>query len=147
MARPTHRILVLALACLVTCSLPARDFGDYLGKATGSADAAISEAETALLAGDLWLRGRLFRQSLAVQLEDAEHAADDAHHGFASVLPPDRRSEALRGVLEPILHETADLIARMRFAARRDDVAGFRRLRGALADSAQRLESWLAHHA
>jgi hypothetical protein len=147
MARPTLRILVLPLVCLVACSLPARDFGDYLGKATASADAAISQAETALLAGDLWLRGRLFQHSLAVQLEDAEHAAGDALHGFASVLPPDHRSVALRAGLEPLLHETADLIARMRFAARHEDIAGFRRLRGALADSARRLESWAAHHA
>jgi hypothetical protein len=145
MQRPA-RTLVILLVFAVGCSLPARDFDDYLGKATEAADETISEAETALLAGDLWLRGRLFENSVAVQLEDAEQAAGDAVDGFASVLPPDHRSEALRADLVPLLDETADLISRLRFAVRHDDVARFRELHRTLKDSARRLNTWASRH-
>jgi hypothetical protein len=145
----TNRIaslISLLFTIAVGCGLPARDFSDYLAKATEAADQAISEAETALLAGDLWLGARLLQNSVAVQLEDAEKAAGDALDGFASVLPPDRPSEALRAELVPMLHETADLIAAMRFAVRHGDLARFRQARDALDDSARRLESWAGQH-
>jgi hypothetical protein len=139
-------LLVLYLLAM-GCSLPALDFGDYHFKATEAADATISEAQTAILAGDLWLRGRLFHNSLAVQLEDAEQAAAAALDGFASILPPpDHRSEALRADLVPLLENTADLIAQLRFAVRHGDVVGFRRLHRSLEESTRRLETWADRH-
>ena len=146
MIQRAARSLAVLLLFAVGCSLPARDFGDYLGKATEAADETISEAETTLLASRLWLRGRLFGNSLAVQLEDAERAAGDAVDGFASVLPPDHRSEALRADLVPLLDETADLISRLRFAVRHADVARFRDLGADLRRAARRLETWAAQH-
>ncbi|HYY08087.1 MAG TPA: hypothetical protein VFA25_05735 [Actinomycetota bacterium] len=144
--RRLSSLLVLVMLVGAGCSLPARDLGDYRFKATEAADETISEAETAVLAGDLWLRGRLFGNSVAVQLEDAEQAAEDAVDGFASVLPPDHRSEALRADLVPLLDETADLISRLRFAVRHDDVTRFRDLHRALRESSRRLETWAARH-
>jgi hypothetical protein len=136
---------LVALAC-AGCSLPARDLGDYRFKATEAASETLSQAETALLAGDLWLHGRLFGNPLAVQLEDAEQAAGDAVDAFASVLPPDHRSEALRGEVLPLLVEAADLVQRIRFAVRHDDVAEVRRLSGDLRHVARRLEVWGSRH-
>ena len=146
MTNRTASLISLLLTIAVGCGLPARDFSDYLAKATEAADESISEAETALFAADLWLRARLFQNSLAVQLEDAEQAAGDALDGFASVLPPDRPSEAIRAELVPMLDETADLIAGMRFAVRHGDLARFRQASDALDDSARRLESWAGQH-
>jgi hypothetical protein len=139
-----RRLLVpCVLVALTACSLPAFTFDDYRGKAVEAAEEAISQGETATLTAELARRDRLFPTSVAVQLEDAEEAAVAVVDGFASVLPPDEPSEQLRRSVLPLIQDTSDLIARMRFAARHGDVARLRELTGSLEDPLRRLEAFV----
>jgi hypothetical protein len=135
--------LVAVFLC-VACSLPAFSFDDYRGKAIEAAEETISQGETAILSAELADRDRLFSPAVAVQLEGAEQAAAAAAEDLASVLPPDGRSEDLRRTILPLLEQTSDLIARMRFAAREGDADRLQELRTALGDPLRRLEDWVA---
>ena len=136
-----RRLLLLCLAAAVGgCSLPAFSFESYRGKAVETAEEMISQAGTAILAADRAARDRLFAPSVSVQLEDAEEAAAATADDFASVLPPDDRSERMRRTVLPPLMEATALITQMRFAARRGDLDELRRLRSSLEDPVDRLE-------
>jgi hypothetical protein len=136
-------LLSSMVALLGSCSLPALSFADYRGKAIEAAEETISQGETAILTAELADRDRLFRPAVSVQLEGAEQAAAAAAQDFASVLPPDAPSEDLRRTVLPLLEQTSDLIARMRFAARRGDGGQLQELRAALEEPLRRLESFV----
>ena len=138
---------MLALTVGTACGLPAFDPGDYRSKAVDAVEETLSEARTAIFTAALAGRNRTFRSSAVVQLEDAEKAAAGVTDDFAAVLPPDDRSQALRQRLLPTLSEATDLISRMRFAARRDDLEELERLADALGDPARRLQRWLGSSA
>jgi hypothetical protein len=133
-------LLSSLVALLGSCTLPALTFADYRGKAIEAAEETISQGETAVLTAELADRDRLFSPSVSVQLESAEQAAAAAVDDFASVLPPDGRSERLRRTILPLLEETSDLIARMRFAARRGDAGQLQELRSSLEEPLHLLE-------
>ena len=138
--------LLVAVLVSVGCSLPATTFDAYEDKAIHAAEDVLSQARTAVLAADLARRDRTFPVSVAVQLEEAETAAVGANDEFAAILPPDQRSEALRRELLPLLEDAADLIARMRFEARRGDVTALVGLADTLAEPADRIDAWVASH-
>jgi hypothetical protein len=133
-------LLSSMIALLGSCSLPALTFADYRGKAIEAAEETISQGETAVLTAELADRDRLFSPAVSVQLESAEQAAAAAVDNFASVLPPDGRSEDLRRTILPLLEQTSDLIARMRFAARRGDASQLQELRASLEEPLRLLE-------
>jgi hypothetical protein len=135
--------VVAVLLPSVACSLPALSFADYRGKAIEAAEETISQGETAILTAELASRDRLFSPAVSVQLEGAERAASAAAEDFAAVLPPDARSENLRRTVLPLLEQTSDLIARMRFAARDGDAGQLQELRSSLEDPLRRLEDWV----
>jgi hypothetical protein len=134
---------VVVVLLSVACSLPALSFDDYRGKAIEAAEETISQGETAILTAELADRDRLFSPAVSVQLEGAEQAATAAAQDFASVLPPDDRSEDLRGMVLPLLKQTSDLIARMRFAAREGDADQLQDLGDSLEDPLRRLQDWV----
>jgi len=136
-------IVLVLLTFAVGCGLPAFDFSDYRSKAVSTVEETISEARTAMLAAELLRRDRTFAASAIVQLEDAEEAASGAVWDLAAVLPPDARSIGLRQQLQPSLDGSADLIARMRFAARHGDLEELGRLAQALKQPIGRLEGWV----
>ena len=140
-----RRVALLAslIALLGSCSLPALTFADYRGKAIEAAEETISQGETALLTAELADRDRLFSPAVSVQLESAEQAAAAVAQDFSSILPPDGRSEELRRTVLPLLERTSDLIAEMRFAARRGDAGRLQELRAALEDPLRQLEDWV----
>ena len=136
-------LLLLSLSTLTAaCSLPAPSFESYRAKAIDAAEQTISQGQTAILTAALLERDRLFAPTAAVQLEDAEEAATAATQDFAAVLPPDDRSQDLRGTVLPDLQLVSDLISRMRFALRHRDVEQAVRLRSSLDDPLDRLERW-----
>jgi hypothetical protein len=134
-------LLPVVVLWLGGCSLPATSFEAYRSKAVSAAKETVSQAETAILTVELSSRDRLLGPSVPVQLESAERASAAAVGHFASVQPPDDRSEDLRRSLLPLLQETSDLIARMRFAASRYHEARLERLREALEQPLRRLEA------
>jgi hypothetical protein len=126
----------------VACALPATTLDAYRSKAVDAAEEATSQARTAILTAHLVGRDRLLRISAAVQLQEADAATAAAVETFASVQPPDRRSDRLRARILPVLQRVADLITRMRFEARREDTAALLALRSALIEPADALEAW-----
>jgi hypothetical protein len=136
--------LIAALGLGGACSLPALDADDYRAKAEVAVDDAISQANSAILATRLRELDRLPSTMSTVLLEDVERAAAEAAHGFGSVLPPDPGSDRIRARILPVLNEVADLVSRMRFAARRGDAEALRELRSTLAGRVAALEGWLA---
>ncbi|HET9672231.1 MAG TPA: hypothetical protein VFQ40_05215 [Actinomycetota bacterium] len=135
--------LAVVIAVGVSCSLPALDTADFRSKAAAAAEDAISQANSAILATRLRDRERLPAATVTVLLEDVERAALAAVDGFASVLPPDERSDRIRAEVLPILEDVADLLARMRFAARRGDAVALEDLRSSLRGRVAALERWL----
>jgi hypothetical protein len=130
----------------VACSLPATTFDAYRSKAVDAAEEVVSQARTVILVADLARRDRLLGSAIPVQLQATEATAAGAVASFASMLPPDPRSDELRAEILPRLEGASDLIARMRFAARRGDAASLPSLAAALTGPTDRLERWIQAH-
>ena len=141
MLRP-RSLLALVICVAVGCSLPATTFESYRSKAAEAADEVVSQARTAILTAHLAGQDRLLDTAVAAQLKDAEKAAIGVVQSFASVQPPDARSDHLRARILPLLERASDAIARMRFEATRNDPAALLRSRSSLLDPAGVLERW-----
>ena len=141
MLRP-RSLLALVICVAVGCSLPATTFESYRSKAAEAADEVVSQARTAILLAHLAGQERLLDTAVAAQLKDAERAAIGAVQSFASVQPPDARSDHLRVRILPLLERASDAITRMRFEAKRGDTASLLRLRSSLTRPADVLERW-----
>jgi len=138
--------LLLVSALSTGCVLPAPTSGAFESKAAQSAASAVSDARTALLAAALAVGDRSFGSLISVQLEESATGAASTAGTFASIQPPDAASDRLRAQVLPLLQRAADLIARMRIAARRGDVQALRELRGPLAPVADALDRFAEAH-
>jgi hypothetical protein len=130
----------------VSCVGPARSFAVYQAKAVDSADSAVSNARTGVLTARLVDEDRTFAPLTTVQLEQAALGAETAAGTFASIQPPDARSDAVRASLLPLLRRAAALLAQMRIAARRTDGGEVVRLATPLAAIADRLDAFSRAH-
>jgi hypothetical protein len=139
---PRPRVLLALVICAVGCSLPATSFEAYRSKAVDAAEEVASQARTAILTAQLARRDRLLATAVAVQLKDAEEAAIGAVESFASVQPPDAHADRLRARILPLLERASDAITRMRFEAKREDMAALRHLRSSLSEPTEVLERW-----
>lgn len=79
-------------------------------------------------------------------LADAERDAIGARGSFASIQPPDGASDRLRDELITMLDDAVDRLARLRIAARRNDLEGLARLADPLPDQAGQLEDFAEDH-
>jgi hypothetical protein len=140
-------VLLLVGAVAAGCVLPAPSAGAFESKASESAASAVSDARTALLAAALAIGDRSFAPLISVQLAESATGAASTAATFASIQPPDAAADRLRAQLLPLLQRAADLIARMRIAARRGDVQALQELRGPLAPAADALERFAEAHA
>ena len=148
-ARSFPRISLVAMAfALVTaaCVAPARTFDDFEGKAVTSAEAAASEARTAILTATVARQSRLPAPAASVIMAEAALTATSVRDTFASIQPPDPESDALRAQLLPILGRAADLIASMRIAARRSDPETMAAVGSDLEPVADSLERFVEDH-
>jgi hypothetical protein len=115
--------LIVALnGCVSHPVGPARSFGKYEGKARTTAEAALSATETARLAAEAGTRGRAFGPYLSVTISGAEDAASGVEGTFASIQPPDARSDRLRRELNELLSDVVDHLADLRIAVRRGEL-------------------------
>jgi uncharacterized protein YbaA (DUF1428 family) len=137
-----RRLLVIWLLASAACALPATTLDAYRSKAADAAEEVLSQARTAILTAHLAGRDRLLRTAVAVQLQDAEEVSTSAVERFASVEPPDARADRLRTRILPLLQRVADVIARMRFEARRGHTGAVENLRSSLLGPADALERW-----
>ena len=141
MPRP-RSLLALVICAAVGCSLPVTTLEAYRSKAADAAQEVVSQVRTAILTAHLAGQDRLLSSAVAVQLKDAGKAAAKAVESFASVQPPDARADELRARILPLLQRASDAITRMRFAARREDMAAVLHVRSSLIEPADVLDRW-----
>jgi hypothetical protein len=147
-----RRALGLGLAAasllLAGCVTPAPTTSAYESKAGMTAEAAVSEIRTAIVATDSYLQGRMTAAYLETLLVDAEESLGSVHDTFDSVQPPATAgADALRGTLNPLLDDAGAAVTDLRIAARRDRSDDLRTTAGDLSSVADELESFGKQHA
>jgi hypothetical protein len=130
------------------CVTPAPTTGAYEAKAGMTADAAVSEVRTALLATDAYLQGRMGAAYLETLLVDADESLGSVHDTFDSVQPPATPdADALRDTLDPLLEEAGSGVTDLRIAARRDRDDELRATAADLTGVADELDAFGKRHA
>jgi hypothetical protein len=138
--------LVLAAGCTPHPVGPARSPGKYEGKAVTTAESALSQVETVRLAADAAGDGHVFGPYLSVLISDQEDALTGLRGTFASIQPPDERSDALRAELDEVLTGALDDVAAARIAARRSQFAEVASMVGPLGRDADGLREFIEEH-
>jgi len=100
---------------------PARTFDKYEGKATTTAEAALSEVQTAKLVAETATKDRSFGPYTGVVLSDAEEALSGLDGTFGSIQPPDADADAVRDELGGLLQDAGGHVATLRIAVRRGE--------------------------
>jgi len=145
------RALGLAVAATVLllagCVAPAPTTAAYEAKAGMTADAAVSEVRTALVATDAYLHGRMGSAYLETMLVAAEEALGSVQDTFDSVQPPAAAgADSLRDTLDPLLDDAGSAVTELRIAARRDRDVTLRTTAGDLTGTADELEAFGKQH-
>jgi hypothetical protein len=147
---PGPVIAVVAVAGLLVggCVTPAPSTSAYAAKAGMTADAAVSEVRTALVATDSYLHGRMTAAYLETLLVEGEEALGSVHDTFDSVQPPaGPGADSLRDALDPLLEDAGSAVTELRIAARRDRSDDLRTTAGDLTGVADDLEAFAKQHA
>jgi hypothetical protein len=119
-------VAVLATACVSHPVGPARTFETYEDKATTTAEAALSAVSTTILAAQVGSNGKAWGPYLSILVSEQEDAIVGVQGTFASIQPPDARSDVLRTQLDDILQPAVDHVTDVRVTVRRgrlDDLA------------------------
>ena len=138
--------VVLAAGCTPHPVGPARSHGKYEGKAVTTAESALSQVETVRLAAEAAGEGHVFGPYLSVLISDQEDALTGLQATFASIQPPDERSDALRSELDEVLSGSLDDVAAARIAARRSQFAGMAAMVEPLGRDADALRQFIEEH-
>jgi len=140
-------LLPVAATLLAGCVAPAPTVSAYEGKAVKSAQAALSELETARLAVQAAEVGRLPETTLETVLSDAEDAYSSVQQTFDSVQPPeDPAADRLRTTLDDLLTSGSDGLQQLRILARRHHEAQVASIARGLATVAAGLARFEQEH-
>jgi hypothetical protein len=114
-------LIVIAVALVLAgCVGPARTTSGYEGKATRTANDALSQVQTARLTVQASLHGKMLQSYMETMLSDAEDALSSIQATFGSIQPPDTaRADRLRDDLNKVLSNAADALSQLRIDARR----------------------------
>jgi hypothetical protein len=133
---------------LAGCVAPAPTTSAYESKAGMTADAAVSELRTALVATDTYVHGRLPAVYLETLLVEAEEALGSVVTTFDSIQPPAAAAaDALRATLDPLLEDAGTGVTELRIAARRDQLDDLRTTADDLSGVADELDAFAKQHA
>jgi hypothetical protein len=136
--RRTVAVLALAMvlgeaSCVPHPVGPARTYSKFEGKATTTAESALSVVETARLAAQAGGEDKAFGPYLSELLSDAEDDLSGVQGTFDSIQPPSAAGDRLRGDLDDLLTDALEHVAQVRILARRGRIKD-------LADAAKDLE-------
>jgi hypothetical protein len=112
-------VLGLATGCVSHPVGPARTFESYEDKAATTAEAALSAVSTTILAAQVGTDGDAWGPYLSILVSEQEDEIVGVQGTFASVQPPDARSDALRTQLDDILQPAVDHVTDVRLTVRR----------------------------
>jgi hypothetical protein len=142
--------LAYLVAALVGCTPhpvgPARTYGIFEGKATTTAESALSRVQTVRLAADAAGEGNAFGPYVSVLISDQEDALSGLQGTFGSIQPPDARSDALRTQLNGLLSDALDHVSQVRIAARRGELDRLPAVATPLRNDAVRLQGFIEDH-
>ncbi len=128
--------------CLLGCVAPAPTTSAYESKAARTAKDGLSQVQTARMAAQSSLRGRLQQAYLETTVSRAEDAFGSIQSTFDSVQPPnDPAADRLRDSLDELLADGSDGLSQLRIAVRRretDQVAAAERSLGTVASGLDR---------
>jgi hypothetical protein len=141
-------IVTLALLLLLAWRMvphpvgAARTYGKYEGKATTTAEAAVSEARTVVLVSDAASNGNAFGPYTTTVVSDSEEGLSGLQGTFNSIQPPDARAAALGNELNGLLSDAVDHARNVRIAARQGDLPHLADVAKPLAEDADKLEAF-----
>jgi hypothetical protein len=132
---------------LAGCVGPATTVAAYEGKAIHAAQAAQSEVQTARLAAEQRLAGRLQQAYLETMLSDSEDAMSSVQDSFDSIQPPNNSAvDNLRDELDPLLSDASDALSQLRIEGRREDRAQMAKIASSLSKLADKLDKFSTEH-
>jgi hypothetical protein len=146
-----HRAVAAALI-LVTAGCvphpvgPARTYETYEDKAATTAEAALSAVSTTILAAQVGTDGKAWGPYLSILVSEQEDAIVGVQGTFASVQPPDARSDALRQQLNGILQPAIDHVTSVRILVRRGRLDDLAPAAAPLDDDQRQLQAFLDVH-
>jgi len=135
--------VVVGSACTEHSVGPARTYDDFERKSRTTAEVALSAVETVRLLAETAAAGDAFAAYTNVSLSEQEEALAAADGDFASIQPPDARSEQLRDDLGRILDDASGHIADVRIVARRGDLDALDEIAAPLAEDSAALDAYL----
>jgi hypothetical protein len=139
--------LVLGLgACVPHPVGPARTFAKYEGKATTTAEGALSAVETVRLAAETAGRDHAFGPYLSVLTSEQEESATGVQGTFDSIQPPNDKADQLKDELDELLSNVVDHIGQVRVAIRRGRIDDLPDVAKDLEDDSQKLNDFIEGH-
>ena len=136
----------VALLSLAGCVGPARTLDAYEADVVATVEEVASAASTALLAVDASQAGRMTANYLTVVLAEAEGAGSSAQSQLESVQPPGKAADDLLASISPALDETTSVLADLRVAVRRSQLALLPHIAAPLDRLISRLERFATEH-
>jgi hypothetical protein len=146
MWRAVAAALIVAVSGCAHPVGPARTYGKYEGKATTTAEAALSNVEVVRLTARTAARDRAFGPYVGSVVSDAEESLDGLAGTFGSIQPPDDRADDLQARLDQLLGDALDHVTDVRVAARRGQLATLDDTAAALAGDAEHLRAFVEQH-
>jgi HPt (histidine-containing phosphotransfer) domain-containing protein len=141
-------VVTAATALLLSgCVTPAPTSSAYESKAAMSADAAVSEVRTAVLAAKAYLRDGTTDAYLETVVGEAEESLGSVQATFDSVQPPEAgAADDLRATLDPLLADAGSGLTDLRIAVRRNQRSSLTRTAHDLSGVADELEAFGKEH-
>lgn len=139
-------LLVLVAACSSHPVGPARTYSSYEGKATTTAESALSAVETVRLAATAGAGGKASGPYLGEVVSDQEEALSSVQGTFGSIQPPDGRSDRLRAELDELISQSLVHVTDVRVAVRRGELSGLGTTARPLDADADALRSFVEDH-
>jgi len=136
-------VTVLAASCSEHSVGPARTYDDYERKSRTSAEVALSAVETVRLLAETSSHGNAWGAYTGVSLSEQEDTLTEAEGDYASIQPPDQRSDDLRVKLLDLLGAATDHIAAVRVEARRGNLESLEQVAQPLANDSAALQQFL----
>jgi hypothetical protein len=139
-------VLLVLGACSPHPVGPARTYASFERKATTTAESALSAVETVRLAATAGAEGKATGPYLGQVVSDQEEALSGVQGTFASIQPPDARSDELRSTLDELMSTALEHVVDVRVAVRRGALAELDDVAAPLREDAEQLRAFVEEH-
>jgi hypothetical protein len=139
-------VTLLVTGCVSHPVGPARTYETYEDKAATTAEAALSAVSTTILAAQAGADGDAWGPYLSILISEQEDELAGVQGTFASIQPPDARSDALRQQLGDLLTPAVEHVAQVRVMVRRGRLDDLATTAQPLDDDQRQLQAFLEAH-